>query len=167
MTRTALPAAAAVAAFLFAGHGAEAQTSRASRPTGACYSVWLTAPTPPGERAARRRNLEFSAREILDLQLLVLLPLEDPDAPAAGRKIELKLFTPKGHLYQTISMTDSPADPPGASRRRRRYETLTANLPVAGTTIVNNSLYGTWKAEAYVEGETAPCAKGRRFVIHP
>jgi hypothetical protein len=44
---------------------------------------------------------------------------------------------------------------------------LTARLPVAGTTIVNNSLYGTWKAEAYFEGERTACAKARSFVIKP
>ena len=48
-----------------------------------------------------------------------------------------------------------------------RYQTVTTRLPVAGTTIVNNSLYGTWKAEAFFEGERTACAKPRSFVIKP
>jgi hypothetical protein len=44
---------------------------------------------------------------------------------------------------------------------------VTARLPVAGTTIVNNSLYGTWKAEAYLVGEQTACARARSFVINP
>ena len=38
-------------------------------------------------------------------------------------------------------------------------------LPVAGTSIVGNSLYGTWKAEAFVEDEIAPCGQPASFGI--
>jgi hypothetical protein len=121
----------------------------------------VTASAAPGRDASpRRRSLEFSAREVLDLEFFVLMPRSS----SSGKRIELKLFTPRGHLYQTLSMSARDASP---STRRRRIEAQGASLPVAGTTIVNNSLYGQWRAEAYVEGESSPCAKPRSFEIAP
>jgi hypothetical protein len=38
-------------------------------------------------------------------------------------------------------------------------------LPVAGTSIVSNSLYGEWTAEAVVEDEGAACAQPMTFTI--
>jgi hypothetical protein len=132
----------------------------ASKPTGGCTAVWVTAPAPPGKETAKRRSLSFSARDVLDLELHVAVP---STSPAAGKKIELKLITPRGHLYQMLSAAAETE----ASPRRQRFAIVSASLPVAGTTIVNNSLYGTWRAEAYVEGESAPCAKPRAFEIQP
>jgi hypothetical protein len=157
MKRIGLVAAslATVSSLCFAG-------GAASKPTGACYTVWVSAPAPSGKATPLRRSLSFSARQILDLEFLVALP---STGLSAGKQIELRLFTPRGHLYQTLSMPS--ADPEPSSRRRPRYRTVTATLPVAGTTIVNNSLYGAWRAEAYVEGESSPCARPRVFEIQP
>ena len=135
-----------------------------SRPTGACTAVWVTAPAPPGKEAAKRRSLSFSAKDVLDLELHVAVP---STGPAAGRKIELKLFTPRGHLYQMLSPSSGESEAEARAARRQRFEIVSASLPVAGTTIVNNSLYGTWRAEAFVEGESSPCAKARAFEIQP
>jgi hypothetical protein len=128
-----------------------------------CQSVWVTAPVFPGKPASRsRKSLNFSATEVLDLEFQVVVP-----ADASGA-LELKLFTPKGHLYQTLAVpAEGSAPEPATPRRRPRYRTLTARLPVAGTTIVNNSLYGTWKAEAFFQGERTACGKARTFVIKP
>jgi len=128
-----------------------------------CQLVWVTAPAfgKPASRA--RRPLNFSASDVLDLEFQVVIPAE---AHLAGQSLELKLFTPKGHLYQTLAVP-AASQASGTPRRRARFRTVTARLPVAGTTIVNNSLYGTWKAEAYFEGEPTACAKPRSFVIKP
>jgi len=35
---------------------------------------------------------------------------------------------------------------------------VTARMPVAGTPIINSSLYGDWRVEAYLDGATRACA---------
>lgn len=159
------PAAAAL--LLSMSFAAVDATAQAAAPRTPCQSVWVTAPVVSGESPSPSSNpLEFSAAEVLDLEFRIVIPA---DASRAGRPLELKLFTPKGHLYQTLAIP-AGASAPGrltAPKRRAGHQTLTARLPVAGTTIVNNSLYGTWKAEAYFEGERTACAKPRTFVIKP
>jgi hypothetical protein len=129
---------------------------------GACQSLWVTAPVSQKSAARARKPLDFSAAEILDLEVQVVVPagLSSPD-------LELKLFTPKGHLYQKLALPSVSALSSTASKRKPRYKTVTARIPVAGTTIVNSSLYGTWRVEAYLEGEPAACVKPRTFVIKP
>jgi hypothetical protein len=142
---------------------ADAAAQEAAARRDGCQWVWVTAPRF-GKPAPRfRKPLNFSAAEVLDLEFQVLVR---PDL-LAGRSLELKILTPKGHLYQTLALP-APSDPPDtAPQRRSRYRTVTARLPVAGTTIVNNSLYGAWKAEAYLAGERTACARARSFVINP
>jgi hypothetical protein len=43
----------------------------------------------------------------------------------------------------------------------------TATLLVAGTAIVNHSLYGQWLVEPHIEGDPRPCAPASRFWITP
>jgi hypothetical protein len=84
-------------------------------------------------------------------------------------QLEFKVYTPKGHLYQSLSAT---MNAPAASADRRKREsakrTAAATLPVAGTTIVTNSLYGEWRVEASLDGEReTTCGKALLFVIEP
>lgn len=142
----------------------EAMAQGAAPTAAACQSVWVTAPVVAGKPASRsRKTLNFSATEVLDLEFQVVVPAD----PSLARPLQLKLFTPKGHLYQTLAVSPGAAPGPANAKRRSRFRTVTARLPVAGTTIVNNSLYGTWRAEAYLEGERTACAKPRTFVIKP
>lgn len=165
MRFTLSPAIIAVSVSMSLG-AVEARAQKAAPSATACQSVWVTAPFSTGKGASRsRKPLNFSAAEVLDLEFQIVVPA---DASLAGRRLELKLFTPKGHLYQTLAVpTEVSAPKAGTPKRRSRYQTVTARLPVAGTTIVNNSLYGTWKAEAYFEGERTACVKARTFVIKP
>ncbi len=96
----------------------------------------------------RRRQQKFSAMEILDLELLARVPQSK-----AGSKVHLKLYTPRGHVYQVISLSVPPPDPTPLRRRRSRGAIVRASLPVAGTTIVNSSLYGEWTIEAYLDDD--------------
>jgi hypothetical protein len=157
-------AAVVLASMSFTAGDVVAQTTAA--PRSECQLVWVTAPAfgKPASRA--RKPLNFSAAEVLDLEFQIVVPA---NTSLAGRPLELKLFTPKGHLYQTLAVpaASTASGTAGTPKRRPRYQTLTARLPVAGTTIVNNSLYGTWKAEAYLEGERTACAKARSFIIKP
>jgi len=167
MKSSRLPAVAAISlSVTFAGVEASAQRAPKSAPSnGSCQAVWVTAPSFTGKPASRsRKSLNFSAAEVLDLEFQVVIPAS---GSLADRPLEVKLFTPKGHLYQALAVPAGVSVPQGTPKRRARYQTVTARLPVAGTTIVNNSLYGTWKAEAYFAGDRTACAKPRAFVINP
>ncbi len=170
MKRARISAAAVVAAWMSLAAALDLDAVAVAQETaargGGCRSVWVTAPAFGKPVSRLRKPLTFSAEEVLDLEFQVSIPA---DASSAGQGLELKLFTPKGHLYQTLAVPTQPqsAGTAPAPKRRARFRTVTARLPVAGTTIVNNSLYGTWKAEAYVAGERTACAKARSFVIQP
>lgn len=129
-----------------------------------CTIVWVTAPNPPGKSPPRRPPLDFSASKVLDLEFWVVLPSR---SSTPGPSLELKLFTPKGHLYQTLTAPVPQRAGAGGAGRPRRFQTITMRLPVAGTTIVNNSLYGKWTAAAYLDGGASPCAKARSFQMRP
>ena len=101
-----LSAAAVVASMSLTAGAALAQETSALRD--GCQAVWVTAPAF-GKPAPRfRKPLNFSAAEVLDLEFQVLIR---PDL-LAGRSLELKILTPKGHLYQTLAL---PAPPDAAA----------------------------------------------------
>jgi hypothetical protein len=166
MKRSRAPFTAVALALVFiAGDGSAQQPV----PVSGCTIVWVTAPTRPGKMPPRWRPLDFSASNLLDLEFWVVLPSA---SAASANGIELKLFTPRGHLYQKLSAPFvAPVHPHAVGAagpgRRPRFLTVTLRLPVAGTTIVNNSLYGTWTAEAYLAGGTSPCTRARGFQIRP
>ncbi len=119
--------------------------------------------TDPTPRRARRT---FSAREILGVEFLARVRASE----SGEHHLVLKVFTPKNHLYQAISVpfeSKVPERRGDRTARPRRGHSLRANLPVAGTSIVNNSLYGTWRVSAYLDGSQEPCGRAQRFVIEP
>jgi len=102
----------------------------------------------------------FSAARILDLRFRALL------SRVHGPQIlHLKVFTPRGYLYQTLTV------PFGPHETRRAGEPLrfqvSATLPVAGTTIMTDGLYGQWKVEPWLDGSATPCGVAKAFVISP
>jgi hypothetical protein len=159
MKRSKLTAGAFLLAASFLSTG-EAIAQRSRQPQSTCPLLWVTSDTPG--RAVRARTLRFPASRILDLVVQVMVPVNS----ASARGVEVKMYTPKGHLYQTLSVAsgDRSLRPPS---KRARYQTVSVRLPVAGSTIVQNSLYGTWRAEAYFEGEATACARPRKFAIEP
>lgn len=76
-------------------------------------------------------------------------------------------------VYQTLEAThQSPRVQTETKRergraRQKRWEYVTLQLPVAATTIVRSSLYGSWRAEAYLDGSTRIGCKPQRFRIEP
>ena len=122
-------------------------------------------------RRAARRAPEFSASQILDLEFQVLFP----PSLKGTHQLELRVMTPKGHLYQSLSVPFSgqnvSEDEGHQSRGRRTRQSRTlaakATLPVGGTTIVTSSLYGKWSVEAYLDGAQKTCAPPQSFVIEP
>lgn len=123
------------------------------------------ASTKRGARSERARGRHrFAARDVLDLRFDVVLRGRDQSG-----LVEVALFTPSGHLYETLK-TERDSDP-GASTRAsyqaRRGRVVTATLPVAGTFITRRSLYGEWRAEIHLDGDEAACARPTTFVLEP
>jgi len=135
--------------------------------------------------AQGRREPAFSTTRILELQLSTMLRRN----LAGTHLLELKLYTPRGNLYQVLSVPfgDVSGGPPGPKPRRRylagypapldekRPEPaevegrqrlmLSSSLPVAGTSIVTSSLYGSWTVVPYLDGRPEPCGTASRFTI--
>ena len=141
-------------------------SSDRTSPTNACTAIQVTAPDAPAQPKRRaKKKPTFSASTILDLKLEVTLS----NAVKGQHQLEFKVYTPKGHLYQGLLATMT-APAANADRRQRGSpkRTASATLPVAGTTIVTNSLYGEWKVEAFLDGEReTACAKPLSFMIEP
>ncbi|MGH9391805.1 MAG: hypothetical protein ACRD1Z_19560 [Vicinamibacteria bacterium] len=146
------------------GAPSDRKNSAERKSTNACTAIQVTAPDAPPQtkRRSKKKAPTFSASSILDLKL---------EAAVKGQhQLEFKVYTPKGHLYQslTAAMMGAPTASDGRRQRESQKRTASATLPVAGTTIVTNSLYGEWKVEAYLDGERdTACAKPRFFVIAP
>ena len=122
----------------------------------------------------------FSATQILDIRFGTLLRRELP----GPHVLALKVVTPRGHLYQTLTVPFTAAGQSqgermvdGYPRPLREQETravseqgftgfeLSATLPVGGTAIVTNSLYGEWRVEPQLDGVS--CGNEARFDIRP
>jgi len=133
----------------------------------ACTAIQVTAPDAPPQtkRRIKKKRPTFSASSILDLKLEAALAA----AVKGQHQLEFKVYTPKGHLYQSLTAAMSaPAAKDDRREREGQKRIASATLPVAGTTIVTNSLYGEWKVEAFLDGERdVACAKPLSFVIEP
>jgi hypothetical protein len=136
--------------------------------------VKVSSPQLPGRGEPRA----FRANRITELQF---------DAMFAGRLkgshvLELKLYTPRGYLYQVLTVPFTggarggghrrvPGNPRVFVEREMRvagtggYE-VSARLPVAGTWIMTNSLYGSWRVDAHLDGAAWPSGR-KRFTIQP
>ena len=154
-----------------------------------CKTVEVIAPQ---QRKATRKK-SFSAKKTLDLRLRAYL--KSKRKISGDHLLHLKLYTPRGYLYQTITVPfyrkprrrekprpgDFTFEPirvvPGFPRAldvqktkrlrrgRKRYDTVTARLPVAGTSITLGSLFGRWTVVPFLDNGTAPCGRSRRFRI--
>jgi hypothetical protein len=158
--RALLATSLLVAAFL-------APEALAAERSAACTSILVGAPDAPAATTRRsRKKPAFSASQILDLELSVTLSRAARDAGT----VDLKIYTPKGHLYQTITVpvaSDEAKQNESSGRRQSKRSFAVATLPVAGTTIVTSSLYGTWRVEAHLDGGTSPCGRAQQFTIEP
>jgi hypothetical protein len=137
--------------------------------------VVVFSPQAPAQQGA------FRASKILDIEVGALFPRR-----LAGPHVaEFKLYTPTGNLYQTLTVpfTGDPGNPrrPG-TRRVRGYPRplqvqemrlaggqgyfVTGRLPVAGTWITTNSLYGGWRVDVHIDGDRQPAGRAG-FRIQP
>ena len=123
----------------------------------------------------------FSVLKTEDVRLLVLFL-----TPVKGDHIlELKLMTPRGHHYQTLTAPIA-VEPTEAGAERRvptyprpleiqvlePYQTRQGvlkgtelRLPVAGTSIMSSALYGEWEVEILLDGRPMDCERRNVFSI--
>jgi hypothetical protein len=153
----------------------DASAGRKPRPE--CVAVRVTSPQQTTNRGG---SGSFSATQILDIRFGTLLRRELP----GPHVLALKVFTPRGHLYQTLTVPFKAAGQSqgermvdGYPRPMREQETravseqgfvgfeISATLPVGGTAIMSNSLYGEWRVEPHLDG--ASCGNEARFEIRP
>jgi|MudIll2142460700_1097286.scaffolds.fasta_scaffold389600_1 hypothetical protein len=141
-----------------------AAPSRATRheatpppPGGACVAVRVASPKAPAARQA-----VFSASKVVDLRI----ETHFARSLRGARRLELRVFTPQGYLYQTLAVPFD-ASPPAADRQAPRppLRSVGVRLPVAGTAITTNSLYGRWRVVPFLDDEAEPCGRERAFVI--
>lgn len=140
--------------------------------------------TSSDQRNGGKLEQTFSARSIADVDLWVLFTPGSAKRFASDHAVEVRIFTPGGYLYQSIAI---PFTSDSVSRKPRKLDGyphampvrklkeittstgrqlgVSVRLPVAGTSIVANSLYGQWSAEAYVDGEPIRCSRPATFVI--
>lgn len=130
---------------------------------------------------------EFSATSILDIDVWVLFTPGTAKRLSGDHSVEVRFKTPGGYLYQSTTIPFS-ADPKLKGKERKldgyphplatqglqevtwkngKQLGTSVRLPVAGTYVMTNSLYGTWSAEAFVDGEAMPCAQALEFTIIP
>ena len=173
-------------ALWLAAFGAVATSQAQTTTTSPCVAITVESipATPPSTL-----GYTFSAAKILDLRFNVLLqpttseqlgPLDH-----GAHYVELKITGPKGNEYQSISIPFS-AEPGAAAAEVSvpsypkpvqvraltsvkynlvSYPAVSASMPVAGTAIVDNGLYGKWKVVAYLDGAQSICGTPVRFSI--
>lgn len=84
------------------------------------------------------------------------------------RPLLFDVYNPRGHRYQVLLAT-----PRVVTRERdgQRFERTTrtreAALAVAGSSIAWTSMYGKWRVEPRIDGETKPCGRAEYFTVRP
>jgi hypothetical protein len=98
--------------------------------------------------------------------------------------VTLKVFTPNGHIYRQYDIPLASGGEKRSGRTRslpgypypvkvhatqtekaggRTFESVMVSFPVAGTTIVTSSLYGRWKVELFLDGDSERCGRPTFF----
>jgi hypothetical protein len=129
------------------------------------------------------RGSAFSARKVEDLRFLVVFV----DPVEGEHVLELRLKTPRGQLYESMSVPfTTERVERGAERAVAGYPrplplhavrqvqvgegarqgvSVQASLPVAGTTIMTDSLYGTWEIQLVMDGVPMGCELRSSFLL--
>lgn len=156
-----------------------------------CLAVVVGSPQQQGnggdddEREFESGVLAFPATKVTDIEFAIVFSQQVATQFTNVHVVEFRVFTPSGNPYQSLTIPIT-IDPRRAGERHRvpGYPDLVpvqvlkrishgngnglfakVTLPVAGTPIVSNSLYGTWKADALVEEQTSACGTPALFTI--
>lgn len=113
----------------------------------------------------------FSARAVLDVDVSVLVTTAEINRFRGDHLIEVRFYTPRGFLYQSMTIPVSFDKHKKGSKKRvdgyprslpvsvleevtvngKKYYAASVRLPVGGTMITSNSLYGEWSVEAFAD----------------
>jgi len=127
----------------------------------------------------------FSARETADVEISVLFVPGRARQMAGVHSAQVVFFTPGGYVYESRDVLFSGEEKLRGTRQpmkgyprplnvniladthygNRPYYVFRTILPLKGTLVVANSLYGLWKVEVYLDGERLPCANGLEMEI--
>jgi len=113
-----------------------------------CSVVTVVSPETPKAKGRR-----FSAGTILDVEFRTSVSRKVD----GSHRLRFLVFTPKGHLYQELSV-------PFVANATGRTPVAT-RLPVGGTSITTSSLYGKWRVEPHLDDSRKPCVAATRFTI--
>lgn len=122
-----------------------------------------------------------SAVDTLDLDLVVVLPWKLAKDWRNEHTMEIDVLNPLGNLYQTIEFPfvvekrgrRSSLFSPGqkepveaefltlSGQGQDKYLGVKARLPVAGSSIMQSSMYGTWSVVTRVDGGVVSCEGAR------
>lgn len=136
------------------------------------------------ETTSKAKVPSFSATTVLDINLLVqFVPGHAKELADGDHAVEVRFFGPQGFLYESrmVPLT-SDGKQTTKSRQFAGYrrpiarklvapsksgKEIEARVPlaVAATSITANTLYGSWRAEVYLDGEREPCAPAVTFLI--
>jgi hypothetical protein len=152
-------------------------------PAGKCLETLVYSAEAP------RRRVSFSATKILDLQFHTYLR----GRLGGEHVLNFMVYTPRGHLYQQLDvpfrggwakanegmagpgMRDDEGDAhpqeeevvAAPTLAEHRGFSISARLPVAGTSIMTSSLYGKWKVIPHLDGSLEACGAATGFSITP
>ena len=131
--------------------------SGADLSTGRRAACWVV---PVREAGAALRGVPFyPATRTLSIRFRAHVRRR-PRAPSPPA-LRLHVHAPNGHLYDVLEAS------PFRGRWWRPFLRAEARLPVAGSSILNSSLYGRWTVVPYLEGDERPCGRARPFAIEP
>jgi hypothetical protein len=85
--------------------------------------------------------------------------------------LEMKVYTPRGHLYQVLPVAlegaRSHEHAPLAREGGAAHQRVMATVPVAGTSIVAGSLFGRWRVDLHLDGAQQSCGAPAYFRLTP
>jgi len=94
--------------------------------------------------------------------------LGERDSEAPAPSLVFDVFNPRGLRYQVLVAEPRVLIAERDGRRVRRVsKTREASLAVAGSSIAWTSMYGRWRVEPRIEGESRPCGRPEYFTIRP
>jgi hypothetical protein len=120
----------------------------------------------------------FRASVVQDLRLDVSFSKQMQKGFETGdHVVEMRVYTPRGRLYQSL-MVPFSADGGHTAKldgypRAVQVQSLHvapsvgAAFPVAGTSIVQSSIYGDWRVEVHVDGAATRCGAPAVFTVQP
>ena len=86
----------------------------------------------------------------------------------AAPPLVFDVFNPRGQRYQVLLGTPRVTESERDGHRVRRVSNIReATLAVAGSSIVFTSMYGQWRVEPRLEGESSACGRPEFFTIRP